>query len=167
MKKISVILLFCFLCLGLSACDPSWIYQDYEELAANAVSVELIHYNDSRTKVINDLPSGKMGVRSFDFNKMELVETLDEKELDDFLRDWSEIQLWTHWIHSNTPVGMSIRIVYSNGDFDVFSYPESDEALYFGYRYNKRGKVKELIGLICNRDDFVNIINHYFTTKID
>ena len=115
MKRAILIILVLVLIFSLTACDPSWYSQQYQELAANVVRVELISYDNSNAKIINDLFQ-KGAVRAFDFNKMEIIEVLDVEKLDDFLQDWSKITLWTHWIHSNSPVGISIRIIYSNDD---------------------------------------------------
>jgi hypothetical protein len=165
MKKALMILFVCSICLIFSACDPVFFEYKYSELSENVVKVELINYDNPRAKKINNFILIRR-IQRFDFKKMEILETLDNEELDAFLKSLSNIPLSTMWIHSNSLVGKSIKITYSNDDFDVLSYTNDGSRLFV--KYDNRGRVKEFVGIINDyRDIHINILNNYFETQIE
>jgi hypothetical protein len=167
MKKISIVMLICSLCFCLTACDPSRYRLNYEKLAASVIRVELINYDAPKAKIINTFISQRR-VRVFDFDKVEIIETLNEENLDGFLQDLSKAGFWNIWGHSNSPVGVSIRIIYNDDYFDVFSYTIVDGTRFtFGHRFNNNGKLTKYVGLFGARSDFVNVINSHFATQIE
>gem|GEM_PF-2157339 len=164
---ISLVLLCSAILSCLTGCDPSHYTQNYEDLLSSVTGVELIRYDAPNAEYINTFISQRK-VRAFDFSKAEIIEVLDTENLDDFLQDWADVRLWNIWGHSNSPVGISLRILHDNGDFDVFSCTVEDgvQSGMFGHRFTERGRLKEYIGLLENRSDFVDIINSYFTMNI-
>ena len=167
MKKISMILSLCLICFSLAACDPGPVsHYRSEGVADEVVGIELINYHNQETKIINTIISTR-AIRAFDFDKMEIIEELDTEKLGDFLQDFSEVNIWSRWIHPDSPVDISIRIIYDSGDFEVISCVNTDEeVISFLARYNSKGKMVKHIGTVENRSEFVDIVNRYFTTQI-
>ena len=139
MKKISAIVLVIVLLLTLAACDPGEFHFEYDELKENVTRVELIYYNNPDAKELFD--EKRNHVLPFDFSKMEVVKTLPESKLDDFLHDLSEYVFYTVWDHLDSPQGYSVRVVYSNGDFEILS-----EYVTFSCGFYADGQVKRFIG---------------------
>lgn len=158
MKKAFLILLSCFICFSLTACNdpgPRYPYHyPYEELTDNVIGVELINYDGN-------------GNNSFNFEKIKNVEVLASEKLDDFWQDLSEMTIWNR-PNFESNAGVSIRIVYSNGEFDLMSCNNTEHKVRsFLVKYNSEGKMIERIGSVENKSEFVNIITNYFTTIID
>ena len=165
MKK-TLIILLCTFVLFLTACDPAPSGYLRNIPVDDVVSVELINYKNPDAKMINTLLS-RSGIKSFDFKKMEIIEDLSEDKFEDFLQDFSDLDVWTRWQHPNSPIGGSLRIVYANGDFDVISCHNEEHAIIsFMAKYNKKGKLKDHIGTIESKEDYINILNKYFTRQI-
>jgi hypothetical protein len=162
MKRLLAILLVTFACLSLTACDPAWYFHYNSERIAEIVAVELIDYDYPDAVEISTFLSTRR-VRRFDFNRMETIETVDESMLDDFLQDLSGVEVWGGWHHSNSPFGISLRIIYRNGDFDVVS---ADQELPFFARFNSKGRLDRYIGMFLYSTDFADIVNKHFETQI-
>ena len=151
MKKLSVIVLVIVLLLTLAACDPGEFHFEYDELKENVTCVELIYYNNPDAKELFD--EKRNHVLPFDFSKMEVVKTLPESKLDDFLHDLSDYFLLMVCTHFDSPQGYSVRVVYSNGDFEILS-----EYVTFSCGFYADGQVKRLIGMGIGSD----LIHQYF-----
>lgn len=163
MKKIitifvAILLVICSLCTFV-ACDPNTFYFDYDELKENVIRVELIYYDNPNAKKLFEQ---RDKVLPFDFDKMEIVEILSENEMDNFLHDLSEHPFMTDWIHSDSPIGYSIRIVYLNGDFEVISYYSENDYKWYSGGFYADGQVKRFIGTGLDEELF----NKYFETKV-
>ena len=165
MKKIKIFMvsILVVLCLSLTACDPASFYFDYDELKEKVTTVELISYNNINLKMVKD----ESKVLPFDFDKMEIVETLEAEQIDAFLQDLSKTHFLMHSNYSETAVGISVRIVYKNGDFVVLSCNLIDKTAYrFVVFFDVNGKVKEVIGGFASRYDYVDLVNKFFDTQI-
>ena len=160
MKKnvILVLLLVIFIPL-LSGCDPEHYYYNYEELIEKVINVELINYDNNDAK---SLFGEQDKVIPFSFDKMKIVEALKVEEINIFLKDLSTIRFMMYRRHSNSPNGISLRIIYENGDFDIVSYI----VIYFG-KFNSDGSVKEFIGGLSGKRDLIALINKYFIDQIE
>ena len=159
MKRRLSILLIIVICCMLSACDPI-SYNYFNDKAAEVVAVELINYDNPKAKVINTFIS-TIRVQRFNFAKTEIIGAIGEDQLDDFLLDLSKVRIWTGWVHSNSPTGISLRITYSNGDFEVAS-SHAENRLPFFARYNSKGKLKKYLGSFQSNKEFEELINKYF-----
>ncbi|MDD2268702.1 MAG: hypothetical protein PHY15_04010 [Eubacteriales bacterium] len=73
MKSLSVCLMLA-LCFTFTACvsDPASYYFDYEELKEKVIKIELINYDYSNVKSVKK----KADILPFDFDRMEILETL-------------------------------------------------------------------------------------------
>ena len=145
--------------INLSACDPANYSYSYEDLKDSVSVVELIHYDNPDAVTLFE---ERDKVIPFDFNKAEVIETLETGQIDDFLNDFSEILFLMYWRHSDSPNGTSIRIFYENGDFEIVSY----KAVYAG-KFDSDGNVKEFIGGLASRGSFISLVNTYFNTELD
>ena len=162
MKKLSIILLSFFFCIGLTACDPGR-YLHFADLVDEIVAVELIYYDNPNAKVISTFFSTR-SVQRFNSKKMEIIEELNGDRLEDFLQDLSGIEAWTGWSHSNSPFGISLKITYSNDEFEVVS--DDGVSLTFFARYNSKGRLVMNIGGFNDRSDFADLVNNHFETQI-
>ena len=172
MKKMAVVLFICSFCLMLTACDPLFFNYYYDELTETVASVELINYNERDVERISNLMIfGNLTqlsiARTYHFDKSEVLETVSEEDMDAFLSGLSEIELRTGPYHANHPFGVSLRIVYNNGDFDVLSHSYTEEKVTFLAKYGSDGKLKSYVGLICEPfENYMDLINNHFTTQV-
>lgn len=139
MKKVSIIVLVIVLLLTFAACKPSNepFHYDYDELKESVTRVELIYYNNQALFYHRHRDQ----LLPFDFSKVEVLKTLPESKLDDFLHDLSEYTFIKSLGHLDSPQGYSVRLLYSNGDFEIISQ-------YFDYSgsFYADGQVKRFIG---------------------
>lgn len=164
-KNFSFLIVTILFCLNLIACDPVSYHYKNDELINNVVAVELIDYDNTEIKNITPkLFEKRAKVIPFDFNKMEIIETMISEKIDDFLECFCEINFLRYGglTYSNSPNGISIKITYKNGDFEIVSY----NAFYAG-RFDSEGNVKEFVGGIESSIDFKNLVNQYFETRIN
>jgi len=160
MKKSIIFVTIVLLIFGLVACDPADYFYPYDELKENVKTIELINYNNTEAKKLFEK---RDGVLPFDFEKMEVVEVLAAEKTDDFLQALSQIQFHMTWVHSDSPHGMCIRIMYENDDFEIIS-----AYVDYGYvgSFDAGGNVKRFIGNCPTRQNITDIINKYFETQI-
>jgi len=164
MKKIILLILLILFTFNLASCffipqDPGEYYYDYSELKDNVIKIELINYDNPYAK---ELFENRDKVIPFDFDKREIIEILSNDKIDDFLQEFSKLKFLMDWKHSDSPKGTSVRIVYENEDFIIISYNID----YSGSFYAD-GNVKEFIGELAWKEDFINLVNKYFDTQID
>jgi len=159
MKKVIILLVIVLMVFGLIACDPASFYFNYDELKDEIIAVELIDYDNTNAEIVKS----KSEVLPFDFDKMEIIETLEVERIDDFLLDLSYIHFLRYWRHSDSAMGTSIRIIYRNGDFIIISATLIDKAAnsVVGI-YDSEGNVKEFIGGFASINDFNSLVNKYF-----
>lgn len=164
MKKNKFFLgIFIAVILNLVACDPNRYYFNYEDLKNSVAKIELINYNNNEAKVIKD----KENLLSFDFNRVEIVETLREEFLEEFLLDFSKTLIFQYWKYSDSPVGICIRIIYNNKDFEIASCTLQNGILYdYVGSFDSNGNVKEFIGGFSGRSVLSDLVNKYFSTQI-
>ena len=169
LKSLTVCLMLA-LCLTFTACvsDPANYYCDYDELKKKVVTIELINYDYSDAKSVKK----KEDILPFDFDKMEIVETLALGQHDSLLLDFSKIHFhicddMTKYLDSAT--GICVRIVYENGDFIVFCL--NQETNFVG-EFTESGDLGELMLYYVASSDFadfsafVELFNKYFETQI-
>ena len=160
---------YCFLgvffaiILNLVACDPNRYYFNYEDLKNSVAKVELISYNNNEARIIKN----KKKLLRFDFNKVYIIETLREESLDEFLMDLSKTLIFQYLKHSDSPVGICLRIIYNNNDFEIISCTLENGILYdYVGSFDSNGDVKNFIGGVSGKTILQNLINKYFFTKI-
>ena len=108
MKKRIGFAMAVFTLILLNGCvwDPELYQFEYEKLKGQIASVELIHYENDNPEIIKDASE----VMPFDFNKEEVIETLDADKIDDFAIDLSEMRFLINWKSADAPVGICIKI---------------------------------------------------------
>jgi hypothetical protein len=164
-KIFIVILLFVLLCFCLTACDPPQFF--HEDLTGKVVGIQLVNYNNSDAKGVNtfvDYKNPEKDMLPFDFNKMQVIETLSSEEIEDFLKELSAAFIIKAYVHFDSPNGTCIRLIYDNGDFEIISRTKENSIIAL---YNESGEILQYIGIMDNRNDFINLINNYFTPQID
>lgn len=159
MKKIILFLALILTIICLTACDPNEFRYRYDELKEKTIRIELIDYKNPDAK---ELFEKRDKVISFDFDKMEIIETLGKEQSEDFLQDISKIVFMEYWRHYDSPNGISLRLVYDNGDFVVISQYDK----FYTGSFNADGTIKRFIGGLSGKKDFVDLINKFFTTQI-
>lgn len=143
MKKVLSCICLISLLLLLTACDPGIFQYDYDELKETVVRIEYIYYDNSNAKRLNEFFVDKKDeLLPFDFNKMEIRGVLPNEKLDDFLKDLCNERIMMHWVHSDSPKGECIRVIYNNGDFEIIT---SREGEYVGSFFST-GEPKRFIG---------------------
>ena len=165
-KKPAIIIALLSICFSLAGCDPSMFSYKYDRLSADAVRVELIEYDNPDALMMNSYFSLR-GLRAVKEDRIEIVEVLDQDRMDGFYQDLSKAGLWNHWGHPNSPSGTCIRLVFSDGMSDIISFDDID-----GYysslivKYDKNGRVSEYIGSMMDRDEYLELCEEYFPSKV-
>ena len=159
MKKVCYVF-FAALMLFLAACDPGLFFFDYEELVQTVDRVELIRYYNPDAKEHFDAKGTKF--HPFDFEKMEILQTLPEEKKEDFL--FSVATDTTSLVGSrvmDSPSGLCIRLVYENGDFEILSADEEEDSAEHTYAgsFFENGEVNRFIGRILG---ISRLIDEYF-----
>lgn len=140
----------------LSSCDHNTYEFNRDELVENIARIELINYNNPEAKTIYS----EDNILDFDFNKMVVIEVLDDTQRIDFLDEFSNIYLWRFSDFLNSPQAEAIRLVYENGSFEIISCYRS-----FSCRYNENGKPIEWLG-DTGGIELVKIVNKYFDNQL-
>ena len=162
-KMISYIMIICVL-VSLGGCvwDPAITYFDYDELKEQIATVELINYENDNPEIIKDASE----VMPFDFDKEEVIETLDANKIDDFALDLSEIRFMNDSDFAKEAIGICIKITYENGEFIIITSTLIDVAYALVEVFDSNGFSIEHIGKPGSRKDFVALVNKYFEYKI-
>ena len=119
MKKRIGFAMAVFTLILLNGCvwDPELYQFEYEKLKGQIASVELIHYENDNPEIIKDASE----VMPFDFDKEEVIETLDANKIDDFALDLSEIRFMNDSDFAKEAIGICIKITYENGEFIIIT----------------------------------------------
>ena len=149
--------------LGGCVWDPASYLFDYDELKEQIATVELINYENDNPEIIKDASE----VMPFDFNKEEVIETLDADKIDDFALDLSEIRFLINSKSADAPVGICIKITCANSEFIIISWTLiHDDGYCFVEIFNSQGDLIKHIGWVGLRKDYVALVNKYFEYKI-
>lgn len=99
---------------------------------------------------------------------MTILETLDNDDITAFIKQLSEISFLDKYYVFDSPKGISIRVIYANGDFEVIScdYEKKSFCGYIG-KYTSSGDVVDFIGSFTGFNDFESLISNFFETKLD
>ncbi len=149
-KKTLIILLVLTCLFGLVSCDPGVnnLYRD--DLLANTVKIELVHYENENPELI---PINAKNPH-FDINKATLIAALDETHFEDILSDVTEIDYLVYGTVLNEPMGKTLVLYQSNGNMIVLYgcvyTNEKDETFYYGdcYVFDENGVFVENIGSV-------------------
>ena len=129
------------------------------------IAVELVRYECSTTQ--ND-PLGK---HKFDLSKLEVLETLDSNDFENFVNELIKIGGLSgkHKQFLNSPCGIGIRIVYDDNSFTLITITtiSSNECIFLG-EYNAGNEIGWTFGIAWQQmiDDFKALVNKHFTTQI-
>ena len=165
---------FCIvLCLVLllpmfTACDPAHTQYDYNELADHVVSVELIEYeNDDREKFSSWVPNQLDEIKSFDPDKVTVLETLDGERMPDFFDQLTYESILEDYYVYDSPDGICLRMTYQNGDFTVITADYANSSfLGFICRYSADGKPIDYVGSFSSLSSFTDLVNNFFEEQI-
>ena len=127
----------------------------YDDLIEDVVSVQLIYYNNPNVRRMTTRRSGCFGSRAridempnFNFDLMEVVEELPHEMLYSFLLVLVETS-YEVFAHPDSPSGISIKILFLNGDFSIISnYGIGDSWSNFSGRFNRYGEIVDFYGHI-------------------
>ena len=147
-RALIIVLLLTFLFWGVG-CDPGWNYLYKDELVENTVKIQLFDYENETPKILR-LSGNKKP--HFDFNKTNLIDTLDEAYFDNVLNDVSGYRYLDFGTALNEPMGKTLVLYQSNGNMIVLfgcAYTTAKgENFYYGdcYVFNEIGVFVEYIG---------------------
>ena len=158
MKRILfTVALICVFLLSFTSCDPAHYYHDAEEMKNTVDSISLIRYNNTASELFEK----RDRVKNFDFNKMEVIETLPSQNNEEFLDEFSELLIMLVWRHDDSPEGYNLMLTFDDGSFEVVSCTTT-----FSCIYNTDGSVKEFLGT-GGGIWLIELINKYFDYKIE
>ena len=165
-KLLSLLIALCAL-VCLTACDPSFgKIGDFVDLS-EVISVELIEYDNSSANRINsgfrsDGEKAAKKLPSLNFDKMTVLEALEEEVISNFIDEVLTIGAVTTWIHLNSPIGVCLKLNYENGDFIIISCGQHNLMCL----YDESGKPLSYL-LAPYSDDFKTVVNKFFVTQIE
>ena len=168
MKRMLAVIALCILCFLLTACDPSPFRYDRDDLLNTVVGIELIGYdNPQQRRFTSWVPDHYARLRSFELSNMTILETLGEEQFDEFLTQLSDVYFLYRYYAFDSPRGICIRLLYSNGDFEVITcdYENNSFAGYAG-RYNSAGDVADFAGTFEGLSGFTRLVHNYFETQV-
>lgn len=168
-KKVTAfiaIALFSLSAILISACDPNGIFFKKEELEENVVKVELINYDNSEIAIVTDTTL----IVPFNFKKMQILEVLPDSQFEEFIVDLSYVEMFDYCEYrefEDSAKGISLKVNYKNGDFILLSSNfEDNYCSCIVVIFDGEGEVKKTVGQFSRRNQYVNLINKYFETKI-
>ena len=168
MKKAVAIILVMMICFTMCACDPGSFSIDREKLN-NVVSVELIEYANSNQKPFTTwVPDQFDKLLPFDSVNVTTLEVLSSEKISDFLDAFSKTDILHTYYAYNSPKDVCIRLNYQNGDFLIIwaNYMNNSFAGYIG-EYSSDGTVLSFWGSFSALDYYTDLVNQYFTYKLE
>lgn len=165
MKKLLALLSVCVMCLTFTACEPIWSEYEYSDLQDTVADIEIINYDNPKSRPVSYILA-KSRNPNFKFNKMTLIETLNEEDCKSFLEDISDKTIGDFVRRYNSPNGVCFKVNYKNGDFDIISEK------YIG-RFSSTGKFLKYIGVFASdssdpsyngKEMFEYLVNTYIET---
>lgn len=168
-KSIALTISLFVIIISVTGCvwDPESYYFDYNELSNEIVSVDLVEYDNTLPQMLY----GNGEILKFNFDKMNLLETLETKQIDSFIADLSKIHLFLpadDLSYADSPIGYCIKLNCENGNFIILSSTLIDGIAY-GHivRYDSSGTAIGLIATNSNRSALIDLANKYFITELD
>lgn len=169
LNKVLMLILLIGSVVLLTACDHTYyIYHNTNGedlfLDKEVTSIELIEY---KNPTVEDKP-----LKDFEFSadKIEILETLEQKNIVSFIEKISEIGGISGKFKNllSSPHGKGIRIIYSDDSFTLVTVTiiNGNECIFLG-EYNAEKKLGLKFGISWQEmiDDFKELINDYFNTK--
>jgi len=97
-----------------------------------------------------------------DIENASVIKTVETNDVDKLINDIKGIEMKKPVITGETfpPFGVSIKILYKNGEYDVIA---ANEAGYYKYNDETGKIVGYTAGLIYSKEDFEAVINKYTT----
>ncbi|WP_251617561.1 hypothetical protein [Pumilibacter muris] len=164
LKKIITLMLLCLIAFGCFACTPPNHF-DYDNLKKGVTKVELIKCAESEEQSVY-YPRKSSNVSNnkyipFKFENMEIVETLAEEKVDDFLRIYSEIRFLYAEEEMNMPEGWCVRLVFEDA-FHVISLDVNFVGIF-----TSEGLHIQRMGSETIPEEYRDIlVNNFFETQI-
>ena len=168
MKKMAIALSVFIFILILTSCDPGRYHYNYDDLTQNVISIELVEYENPKQKhFMSWVPDHSSDLVALEIENMLILETLVEEQIDQLLLQLSEIDILYKYYAYDSPKGICIKLNHKNNDFDILSMniETKSSSGYIGC-FTSAGSVKEFKGTFARYEDFENLINTYFETKI-
>ena len=163
LKKIITLMLLCLIAFNCFACTPPNHF-DYDNLKKGVTRVELIKCAESEEQSIWCPSNSEKGPNlyiPFKFENMEIVETLAEEKVDDFLRAYSDIRFLYAEEEMNIPEGWCVRLLYKDA-FHVISLDVNFICIFY-----IDGRVSSRIGSKNIPEEYRDIlVNNFFETQI-
>ena len=160
MKKTTIIsLCLILIVLTLSSCDPA-MYSPSEEYLKDAVSIELIRYNNPDQKdFISWVPDHSDDLVAFDNSRVEIIEILDNEKFDAFSTAFQSTEIMHTYYRCDSPDGVCIRVNYKNGEFLIIGKD------YVGY-FSENGEVSAFLGCFSGRFYYTDLVNEFFEYQV-
>lgn len=155
------------MCLSISSCDPGQYDIDREELN-DVVSVELINYDNPEQKKFSSwVPDHFRKLKPIDLEKCEVLETLPEDMITDFVDYFSEREILNKYYTYNSPKDICIKLNYSDDSFLIL-WADYENESFRGYvgEYTSEGKVLSFWGSFCALSDYEYLVENYFDCKL-
>ena len=159
MKRLMNLVTIIALLFSFSACNELYFYYyDYDNLKETVVMIELIRYNNEAKEYSN---IKEEDILPFEFNKMEMIEVLSEDKMEKFWELFKNMRFVSGGrgvSFYDSPSGICIRMIYENGDFEIFTEEKQtftgDKSYACSFYAN--GEVKKFIGAAYYTKKLIN-----------
>ena len=163
MKKL-ILLTLTFILVLLTGCEPPSYYFLKTNYLDEIESIELVKYNNSNFEMVD--PSKT--VLTFDYKKVEKLETLDSNKIEEFLDDFEEIIFFSLNESVNEPTGYCLLWHMKDGTLSVFSCPiiPGDRGYSMVATFDSTGKFLHHDGYFAAEPHYVLVLSKYFSSYI-
>ncbi|MBQ3572409.1 MAG: hypothetical protein IJA15_06250 [Clostridia bacterium] len=163
MKKL-ILLTLTFIMVLLTGCEPPSFYFLKTNYLDDIESIELVKYNNSNFEMVD--PSKT--VLTFDYKKVEKLETLDSNKIEEFLDDFEEIIFFHGNKSVNEPTGYCLLWHFKDGTFMVFSCTiiPGDRGYDMVATFDSTGKFLSHGGYFAAEPHYVLVLSKYFSSYI-
>lgn len=159
-KFILVFMIIVLLPIVLTGCDPATYYFDSNALIANTIKIELVECKNDKPEMIE---VNEENITSFDYNNVELLDSLDKSQFESFIMELSSIAFHLENFSVNKPIGKTLVLHQKNGDMIVLSCTLIDDLGYsFVSKFDSNNNYIAHIAYFADRPQFESLLNAYF-----
>ena len=159
-KKSVYLLMLTVLCtIFLTSCDPRVNHLKQEDLQPIVEKVELIDYQNGTPQRIKKNEE----ILPFAFEKAEVLETLDNSKIDEFLEDFTYLSFLQLIVHDRA-LGKAIKITLQEGEVIICCLIEMEKVRCgFTAIYYPDGALKYYLGRLDGETErYSELIEKYF-----
>ena len=160
MKKFAILILTLSFIIGLVGCDPGTYYFFKDTYLDMVERIELVQYKNENFKMVDASET----VLKFDHAKVEKIDTLDARKVEDFLIDFEKIVFHLEDDSVNEPTGYCLLWYLQNGNFLVFSCTliKGDRGYCMAAEFDANDRFVKHYAYFAARPHYDDVLSKYF-----